>query len=97
MCVLNEHFSKFSYICGYEPTNMDIEIVNKIKDLKDFTKFQHIKRWWYHMRSFSDLEIKSFSKSHPPDIMLIMKENLSKSLNDQVGLMYKNILMFNPL
>lgn len=42
------------------PSKFDIELSNKLGNNFDLNKYVHIKRWWYHMRSFSESEISLF-------------------------------------
>ncbi|XP_041972622.1 histidine--tRNA ligase, cytoplasmic isoform X1 [Aricia agestis] len=60
---LNEYLSKYSYIGGYEPSKSDVQILREIKDCDLKPKYVYLKRWWYHMGSFSDSEISSLPDS----------------------------------
>lgn len=64
---INKRLTQHSYICGYLPSKFDIELSNKLGNNFDMNKYVHIKRWWYHMRSFSESEISSFPATPPPN------------------------------
>ncbi|CAH0759307.1 unnamed protein product [Diatraea saccharalis] len=82
---INEWLSHHSYICGYTPSSFDIEL---IKDLVhqnvDFQKYQFIKRWFYHMRSFNNSEISLFANNVPPIVMKKVEKNTISVLNEQI-------------
>ncbi|KAG6448711.1 hypothetical protein O3G_MSEX005706 [Manduca sexta] len=64
------------------PSKCDIELIKDLKNL-DFQKYIHIKRWWYHMGSFSNSEILLLPDSNLPNIMKVTKES-SKSIDNQI-------------
>ncbi|KAG6448710.1 hypothetical protein O3G_MSEX005706 [Manduca sexta] len=79
---IDKQLSQYSYICGYMPSKCDIELIKDLKNL-DFQKYIHIKRWWYHMGSFSNSEILLLPDSNLPNIMKVTKES-SKSIDNQI-------------
>ncbi|XP_028177393.1 histidine--tRNA ligase, cytoplasmic isoform X1 [Ostrinia furnacalis] len=81
---INKWLYQYSYICGYTPTTSDIQLFNYLEKHLVFESYQYIKRWWYHMRSFSVSEISKFPTTRPPAIMhKIPKVNID-SLNEQI-------------
>lgn len=51
-------------------------------------KFQNVKRWWHHMRSFNESEISLFPVTQTPEVMLKFTQNHTKDLDAQVGFYY---------
>lgn len=74
--------SQYSYICGYVPSICDVELHKSLGNNIDFESYKYIRRWWYHMRSFSESEIKLFNRNEMPKS--IYKQN-SKTIDEQVG------------
>ncbi|XP_045763859.1 histidine--tRNA ligase, cytoplasmic isoform X1 [Maniola jurtina] len=73
---INRHLSEYSYISGYVPSKIDVELHYNLESNLDFQKYPHLKRWWNHMRSFSDSEIALFPIIHPShDIVNAIKGN----------------------
>lgn len=81
---INKWLSQCSYICGYTPSTSDIELFNYIEKNLNIESYQYIKRWWYHMRSFSVSEISRFPKNKPPIIMNKIPKVNTNTLNEQV-------------
>ncbi|XP_072941965.1 histidine--tRNA ligase, cytoplasmic isoform X1 [Epargyreus clarus] len=69
------HLSRFSYMGGYMPSKCDIDMMQRLGHKVDFKKYPYIKRWWHHMRSFSDTEIALFPSNNPSDAFNMMKRN----------------------
>lgn len=68
---LNNFLADKSYLNGYQPTTVDSEVFEAMKQAPDGDLF-HALRWYNHINSFSDSERKAFGKS-------------SKSLKDFTG------------
>ncbi|KAI5645155.1 histidyl-tRNA synthetase domain-containing protein [Phthorimaea operculella] len=79
---IDRHFSQYSYICGYVPSKHDIDLRDQLEKT-DFQSFVYLKRWWYHMRSFSEAEISLFPETPPPFILQTAKQQ-TKSISDQI-------------
>lgn len=70
-------------MCGYVPTDNDTQLFNHLSPaVVNFDQYLNIKRWWYHMRSFTDFEKSLFITKYPPDIL---KKCNSKPLDVQVS------------
>lgn len=67
---IDKRLTHYSYVCGYMPSKFDIELSYKLGSNFDVNKYVHIKRWWYHMRSFSEYEISLFPATPPPNNVL---------------------------
>ncbi|XP_050672654.1 histidine--tRNA ligase, cytoplasmic isoform X1 [Leptidea sinapis] len=81
---IDRHLSQYSYISGFSPSKHDIELFKTIDANTDFTKYKHFKRWWCHMRSFTDSDIKMFPNVKPLlDVPNLVQEN-NKSLDDKI-------------
>ncbi|XP_060800856.1 histidine--tRNA ligase, cytoplasmic isoform X2 [Amyelois transitella] len=78
---IDKLMSQYSYVCGYMPSDCDIELHKSLGNNIDFENYKYIRRWWYHMRSFNESEIKLFDKNVMPKC--IYKEN-KKSLDEQI-------------
>merc|ERR1711974_450550 len=62
---LNMHLAKASYIEGFAPSNLDLELLESITAQKIFihgAKYPHIIRWMNHINTFSEAERKNFAK-----------------------------------
>ncbi|KAL0839695.1 hypothetical protein ABMA28_016344 [Loxostege sticticalis] len=81
---INKWLSQCSYICGYTPSTSDIDLFNYIEKNLNIESYQYIKRWWYHMRSFSVSEISRFPKNKPPIIMNKIPKVNTNTLNEQI-------------
>lgn len=77
---IDKHLSHYSYICGYVPSKPDVDVAKALKSL-DFSNYKYIKRWWNHMRSFSDTEVSLFPDFRQPNFL---KYNSKKILESQV-------------
>ncbi|OWR50578.1 Histidyl-tRNA synthetase cytoplasmic [Danaus plexippus plexippus] len=70
-----ESTEKYSYINGYTPSRLDFEVYNNLKNV-DLKRYSYVKRWWCHMRSFSNSEITQLPFMKPPDaVKLILNSN----------------------
>lgn len=75
---LNEEIADVSYVADWRPTSKDVELFNACKH---FTKgklsnLPHFKRWYNHLKSYSDNERLAFPQ--PPKI------SISSSLIEKV-------------
>ncbi|XP_073966004.1 histidine--tRNA ligase isoform X1 [Choristoneura fumiferana] len=80
---IDSHFSRYSYICGFRPSNCDVMLAKSLSSI-DFSKYIYIKRWWDHMRSYNATEKSQFPILEPPDVMTQKPKGNSKSLETQV-------------
>lgn len=71
-------------MCGYVPSAFDIELFRNIDSKSDLEKYPYVKRWWYHMRSFSDSEINLFPVISPSDLIINMFKDNEKTADEQV-------------
>ncbi|CAF4855224.1 unnamed protein product [Pieris macdunnoughi] len=82
---IDRHLSQYSYICGYLPSKYDLELLKSINFDVDFYKYVYIKRWWYHMRSFSDSERSLLPDSKPTrDVIDLLKPYHSVNYDYQI-------------
>lgn len=87
---IDKRLTQYSYVCGYVPSKFDIDLSNKLGSNYDIDKYVHIKRWWYHMRSFSESEISLYPAPPPSSSINWSKdyksiyENSNKNIDDQV-------------
>lgn len=66
------------------PCKFDIELFKSL-DLKlDFKKYPYLRRWWYHMRSFTDSEISLLPVIHPSDKLINILKVYKKTADQQV-------------
>lgn len=79
---LDRYLLNYSYICGYLPSLSDVDVLKALGKSVDLQRFKNVRRWWYHMRSFSDSEKSLFPVTHPPNGIKI-KGNF-KTISDQV-------------
>uniref|UniRef100_A0A2A4JW78 histidine--tRNA ligase n=1 Tax=Heliothis virescens TaxID=7102 RepID=A0A2A4JW78_HELVI len=79
---IDKHLCQYSYICGYNPSYCDIELKNDLGNNIDFNKYKYIKRWWYHMRSFSDSEVSLLPKLNLPKVL--QREKDGSTLDQQI-------------
>ncbi|XP_061378966.1 histidine--tRNA ligase, cytoplasmic isoform X1 [Danaus plexippus] len=71
----DKYISQYSYINGYTPSRLDFEVYNNLKNV-DLKRYSYVKRWWCHMRSFSNSEITQLPFMKPPDaVKLILNSN----------------------
>ncbi|XP_023934272.2 histidine--tRNA ligase, cytoplasmic isoform X1 [Bicyclus anynana] len=86
---INRHLSKYSYISGFVPSKADVELHYNLENNLDFRKYPHIKRWWYHMQSFSDSERTLFPVNHPSyaifNVMQGKKRNFDLEIQEEVS------------
>eukprot|EP00301_Raphidiophrys_heterophryoidea_P022998 c7009_g1_i1.p1 GENE.c7009_g1_i1~~c7009_g1_i1.p1 ORF type:complete len:1146 (+),score=341.15 c7009_g1_i1:104-3541(+) len=57
---LNDHLESSSYIAGPTPTSLDVAIYDHISKVPE--KYPHAMRWFLHIRSFTEEEMKDFPK-----------------------------------
>lgn len=87
---IDKRLTQYSYVCGYMPSKFDIDLSIKLGNNFDIDKYVHIKRWWYHMRSFSESEISLFPATPPPNYVKWpncyknIDENSNKNIDEQV-------------
>ncbi|XP_026491645.2 histidine--tRNA ligase, cytoplasmic isoform X1 [Vanessa tameamea] len=81
---INKHLSQFSYLSGHMPSKVDIETHNKLDCNVHFQNYPHLKRWWYHMRSFSDSERSLFPESYHLNCMVKNYNANNKSVDQQI-------------
>lgn len=87
---IDKRLTQYSYVCGFVPSKFDIDLRNKLGNNFDVDKYVHIKRWWYHMRSFSESEISLFPATPPPNSIKWSKgynncdEKSNKIIDEQV-------------
>lgn len=79
---IDKYFSQYSYVCGYTATKCDIDLFKDLINI-DLQRYNHIKRWWYHMQSFCSSEISLLPESQAPDILKKVKTN-TESIDNQV-------------
>ncbi|KPJ12566.1 Histidyl-tRNA synthetase, cytoplasmic [Papilio machaon] len=89
---IDKHLSQFSYLSGYTPTQLDIEILNKLGQDIDFQKYKYTKRWWYHMRSFNESEINLFPVSCSPNAFQNLQIGNDKSYDQQIQIEVSKLL-----
>ena len=76
---IDKFFTVNSYVTGYSASTTDLVLFNEIKKHeKKIEKYLHLKRWFYHLKSFKESELQ---KSKLQDITCILK---SLSMNDKV-------------
>ncbi|CAG9563023.1 unnamed protein product [Danaus chrysippus] len=74
----DKYISQYSYINGYTPSKLDFEVYNNLKNV-DLMRYPYVKRWWCHMRSFSNSEITQLPFMKPPDaVKLILNTNQNR-------------------
>lgn len=81
---IDRHLAHFSYLSGYTPTRLDIDIFNDLGQDIDFLTYKYIKRWWYHMRSFNVSEIRLFPESCSQNALTILQKPNAKLIDEQV-------------
>ncbi|XP_038213732.1 histidine--tRNA ligase, cytoplasmic isoform X1 [Zerene cesonia] len=81
---IDRHLSQYSYVSGYMPSKYDIELIKTLNSDINFYKYKYLKRWWYHMRSFSDSEIELFSEACPSVNVIKMLRGCRKSYDEQI-------------
>ncbi|XP_045492592.1 histidine--tRNA ligase, cytoplasmic isoform X3 [Colias croceus] len=81
---IDRHLSEYSYVCGYLPSKYDIELLKILNSDINFYKYVYLKRWWYHMRSFSDSEIELFPEACPSANVIKMLRGCTKSYGEQI-------------
>lgn len=67
------------------PSKADVELHYNLDSNLDFEIYPHIKRWWNHMRSFSDSEKALFPIINPSDVILKGILCKKKNLDMQVS------------
>ncbi|XP_050561271.1 histidine--tRNA ligase, cytoplasmic isoform X1 [Spodoptera frugiperda] len=84
---IEKHLRDYSYICGYTPSYCDIELRNDLGKNIDFEKYKSIKRWWYHMGSFSDFEISLLPRLSPPKVLEKVKDGttIDQQIQEEVA------------
>ncbi|XP_075972089.1 histidine--tRNA ligase isoform X1 [Anticarsia gemmatalis] len=65
LAAIDKHFSQYSYVCRFTPCCCDIDLMRSLKKI-NLRKYKHLKRWWYHMQSFSETEISLLPRLDPP-------------------------------
>lgn len=64
---LNTKLADFPYVSGYTPSQLDLEKLKGVPELKDIhQKYVHVKRWVKHLASFSEKEKKAFAGAPAP-------------------------------
>ncbi|XP_059061954.1 histidine--tRNA ligase, cytoplasmic-like isoform X1 [Achroia grisella] len=81
---IDRHLCSYSYICGYVPSNCDVELYKSIGKNKDFDRYKYLRRWWYHMRSYSDSEIELFPMTVLPTKMYIENNVCDDQIQEEV-------------
>ncbi|CAG4941133.1 unnamed protein product [Colias eurytheme] len=81
---IDRHLSEYSYVCGYLPSKYDIELLKTLNSDINFYKYVYLKRWWYHMRSFSDSEIELFPEACPSANVIKMLRGCTKIYGEQI-------------
>lgn len=62
--VLDEHFSYFSYVTGYQPTANDVVLFNSLKILRDnVSPHVHLTRWLNHIGTYESDRFSGESES----------------------------------
>ena len=62
--ILNDHLATRSYITGFEPSQNDVCVFRSISAEPSKEKDQsNIKRWYLHIKSFSNDQMKSFPQA----------------------------------
>ena len=73
--LLNDHLTTRSYISGYAPSQNDVSVFRAIAiDLSKEKDQTNAKRWYMHMKSFSNDHIKSLPQSHEKIKVIIVQE-----------------------
>jgi len=73
--LLNDHLTTRSYISGYAPSQNDVSVFRAITiDLSKEKDQTNAKRWYMHMKSFSNDQIKSLPHSHEKIRVIIVQE-----------------------
>jgi len=60
---LDTHLSGSSYLSGYLPSCLDASLSKSLKlPQSELSKYPNLNRWFKHLQTFPDSEIKSFDK-----------------------------------
>ena len=59
---LDTHLGRFSYLLEFVPTQYDLQIHAKLQS-SDLKPFPNLKRWFYHISTFTSEERKNFSNA----------------------------------
>ncbi|XP_049767790.1 tyrosine--tRNA ligase, cytoplasmic isoform X1 [Schistocerca cancellata] len=66
--LLDSHLSLYSYICGYSPTQADLQIFERVSSLPH--NLEHVTRWYNHIKSYTSAERKLFPSKDWCDVSL---------------------------
>ena len=62
---LNKHLATRSYIIGYSPSNVDLELLKLIEKEESCDNFDHVVRWRNHVSSYEKARGDYVSKGFP--------------------------------
>ena len=72
---LNDHLTTRSYISGFAPSQNDVSVFRAITiDLSKEKDYTNAKRWYMHMKSFSNDQIKSLPQSNEKITVIVAHE-----------------------
>ena len=58
---LNEYLAEYPYVDGFTLSQADVKIYRALNNLKkDFSRQPHLRRWFNHVKTFSDQEKSGF-------------------------------------
>ena len=63
LVALDEYLTSRSYLVGYSPSSLDLEVLSKVKGSKvDLGSEVNVRRWRGHLESFGESERRSFAQ-----------------------------------
>ena len=97
---LNDHLTTRSYISGFAPSQNDVSVFRAITiDLFKEKDHTNAKRWYMHMKSFSNDQIKSLPQSNEKIRVIVAHEagEVKYSLSWITPLLFTSPLIFEFL
>ncbi|XP_050307999.1 histidine--tRNA ligase, cytoplasmic isoform X2 [Anthonomus grandis grandis] len=82
---LNNYLCNHSYMCGYQPTKIDKQIFSNIKYIKELISYDHLRRWYWHIESYSEAERTTFKDYDRNNLQLLIKAVVDGQIAEEVA------------